>query len=84
MQRQFRFALVLLVLAVAGCAGVPQQGSGFSRERLDALTAAMQADIQKRQIPGAVMLLARNGSIAYFEALGTRDPKSGMPYGAMQ
>ena len=79
MRRQFRFAVVLLVLALAGCAGVPQQGSGFAKERLDALTATMQADIQKRQIPGAVMLLARNGAITYFESLGTRDPKSGMP-----
>ena len=77
---QFRFLVAALVaLALAACAGMPQQGAGFSKERLDALTERMQADVQKGQIPGAVMLVARNGSIAYFEALGTRDPKTGAP-----
>jgi len=80
MTRRIHFAvLVAALVALAACAGMPQQGSGFSKERLDALTARMQADVQKGQIPGAVMLVARNGSIAYFEALGTRDPKTGAP-----
>jgi CubicO group peptidase (beta-lactamase class C family) len=47
---------------------------GFSVERLGRLEAVLRADIAKRQIPGAVVLIARHGKIAYFEALGERDP----------
>jgi CubicO group peptidase (beta-lactamase class C family) len=53
--------------------------AGFSVQRLDALTARLQADIDAKLIPGAVMLIARNGSIAYEKALGVQDPDSGIP-----
>lgn len=46
---------------------------GFSTARLQRLTAAIQADIDKGAIPGAVILLARKGKVAYFEALGFQD-----------
>lgn len=53
--------------------------AGCSPARLDALTRRMQADIDARLIPGAVMLVARNGRIAYEKALGVQDPASGAP-----
>ena len=53
--------------------------AGFSVQRLDALTARLQADIDAKLIPGAVMLIARNGSIAYEKALGVQEPDSGIP-----
>jgi len=53
--------------------------AGFSVQRLDALTARLQADIDAKLIPGAVMLVARNGSIAYEKALGLQDPDGGVP-----
>jgi len=46
---------------------------GFSSDRLKRLTAVIQADIDKGAIPGAVMLIARKGKVAYFEALGFQD-----------
>src|SRR5262245_49533645 len=46
---------------------------GFSSERLQRLTAAVRADVDKGLIPGAVILIARNGKIAYHEAIGFQD-----------
>jgi CubicO group peptidase (beta-lactamase class C family) len=46
---------------------------GFSSERLKRLTGTLQADVDKGTIPGAVVLVARNGKVAYFEAFGFQD-----------
>ncbi len=79
MIRNILIALAAVVLA--GCAGIDQKASSpdFSRERLEALAARVRADVQDKRIPGAVMLVARNGRVAYFEAVGMQDPKSGTP-----
>jgi CubicO group peptidase (beta-lactamase class C family) len=53
--------------------------AGFSRIGLEALTNRIQADIDAGMIPGAVMLIARNGKIAYEKALGLQDPVKGLP-----
>ncbi len=53
-------------------AGQPE-ALGFSAERLKRLGNAFQADIDKGAIPGAVVLIARNGRVAYFEAFGFQD-----------
>jgi len=46
---------------------------GFSAERLDRITRVFQADIDKGAIPGAVLLVARNGKLVYLRALGYQD-----------
>jgi CubicO group peptidase (beta-lactamase class C family) len=46
------------------------QGTGFSSERLQRLTDLLEADVAAGAIPGAVMLIAREGKLAYFEAVG--------------
>jgi CubicO group peptidase (beta-lactamase class C family) len=46
---------------------------GFSSERLNRITKFFQADIDKGAIPGAVVLVARNGKVLYFQALGFQD-----------
>ena len=43
---------------------------GFSSQRLTRLTAAFQAEVDKGVIPGAVVLIARKGKVAYFKAIG--------------
>ncbi len=53
--------------------------NGFSPRRLEALTRRIQADIDARYIPGAAMLIARGGKIAYETALGVQDPATGAP-----
>jgi CubicO group peptidase (beta-lactamase class C family) len=50
------------------------QEAGFRPEGLARLTAAMQEQIDKRRLPGTVAMVVRGGKLAYFEALGRRDP----------
>jgi CubicO group peptidase (beta-lactamase class C family) len=56
---------------------LPQAGRpealGFSAERLKRLGSVFQADVDKGAIPGAVVLIARNGKVVYFEAFGFQD-----------
>lgn len=46
---------------------------GLSAERLQRLTDTMKAGVEKGEIPGAVVLIARRGKIAYLESVGFRD-----------
>jgi CubicO group peptidase (beta-lactamase class C family) len=52
---------------------------GFSSERLKRLTNAFQAEVDKGALPGAVILLARDGQVAYFEAFGFQDREKQAP-----
>jgi len=52
---------------------------GFSAERLDRITQWLKDDIQKGTIPGAVLMIVRNGRVAYFESLGVIDPETKAP-----
>jgi CubicO group peptidase (beta-lactamase class C family) len=52
---------------------------GISTERLERLTRVTQGHIDSGLLPGAVMLIARNGKIAYVKSLGYRDRASGAP-----
>jgi len=53
---------------------------GFSSERLSRIRTAFQAEVDKGVIPGAVILVARRGKVAYFEAIGfqNRENKKNM------
>jgi CubicO group peptidase (beta-lactamase class C family) len=55
------------------------EDAGFSSERLNRITKFFQADIDKGAIPGAVLLVARNGKLVYFQALGYRDREKHVP-----
>src|SRR5262245_12917807 len=50
---------------------------GLSSQRLQRIRNTLQADIDKGLAPGAVLLIARRGQIASFEALGYRDREDG-------
>jgi CubicO group peptidase (beta-lactamase class C family) len=52
---------------------------GFSSERLARISTLFQSNIDKGAIPGAVVLVARNGKIAYFQALGFQDREQHLP-----
>ena len=52
---------------------------GFSSERLNRVAKVFQADVDKGLIPGAVVLIARNGKVAYLEAVGFRDRDKKLP-----
>jgi len=49
---------------------------GLSAERLARVTAMLQANAATNEIPGAVLLIARHGKVAYFESVGLLDPQS--------
>ena len=50
------------------------QEAGFRPEGLARLTAAFQEQIDRQRLPGVVAMVVRGGKLAYFEALGRRDP----------
>jgi CubicO group peptidase (beta-lactamase class C family) len=51
---------------------------GFSTERLARLTRITQEHVEAGRLPGAVILIARQGKIAYFESFGQRDRDRGL------
>jgi len=52
---------------------------GLSSQRLERLGQTIKTQIANERFPGAVVLIARKGKIAYFEPFGQRDPASGAP-----
>ena len=50
---------------------------GLCPERTQRLVQALQAEVDRGRLPGAVVLLARHGRVALFESLGQRDPATG-------
>lgn len=56
----------------------PEEG-GFSSERLARITKLFQADVDKGAIPGAVLLVARDGKVVYLQALGYQDRGKSIP-----
>lgn len=78
---------VLLGLALSGAvlasaqplpAARPEQ-VGLSAERLQMLSEVFKADVAAGKIPGAVLLVARRGKVAWFEPIGSLDPVAGTP-----
>ena len=87
---QMKLHKVICMSAVATCIafsafaqGLPKathpEDVGFSSERLKRLTSVFQTDVDKGTIPGAVVLIARNGKVAYLEAFGFQDREKKVP-----
>lgn len=72
----------LCIAASAWADDIPSaapESLGFSPERLARIGPVIEGEIKKGQYPGAVVLVARKGKVAYFEAIGQLDPASGKP-----
>jgi CubicO group peptidase (beta-lactamase class C family) len=52
---------------------------GFSSERLGHITKILREHTSKGMLPGAILLIVRNGKVAYFEAIGALDPQTETP-----
>ena len=73
-------ALATLAMCVAlpvGAQGIPKAQSpeevGFVATRLKRLSDRLNEGIKNNELPGAVVLIARNGKLAMFESFGFRD-----------
>ena len=73
------FLLVPQALLAQGLTVAVPESVGMSSERLERLTAALQAYVDDDRLAGAVAIVARRGKIAYMEAVGYRDKESGAP-----
>jgi len=72
----------ILTASLVSAQGLPTaspEAVGLSSARLARVTELVKGEIAKGRYPGAVALVARRGKVAYFEALGQRDPQSGAP-----
>ena len=79
-------ALVATSLAVAMPAfgqGIPRAQSpeevGFVATRLKRLSDRIEEGVRNNELPGAVVLIARNGKIVMFDAFGFRDKEAKAP-----
>src|SRR4051812_15577751 len=78
--------LLLAILALAGPSfaeepapvAKPEQ-LGFSSERLQRLTDTYQGYVDRGELPGAVLLIARGDKIAYLRAIGYQDREKKTP-----
>jgi len=79
------FTAVILVLALASllqAVALPKAKPadvGLSAERLARLGRVMQTYVDEGKTKGIVVLLMRNGKVAYHEAFGKLDPEKGTP-----
>jgi CubicO group peptidase (beta-lactamase class C family) len=56
---------------------VAPQKVGLSPERLGRIASALGDEIERGRLPGAVVLVARRGQVAYFESFGYLDRATG-------
>lgn len=64
---------------------VEAQALGFAPERLPRIAAALNAEISRNALPGAVLMIARRGKLGYCETFGYLDPvaRTAMPADAL-
>jgi len=55
------------------------EDAGMSSERLAEIGKALNAEIARGQMPGAVVAIGRKGKLVFFEAFGYRDKDAGAP-----
>ena len=82
----FRATVFCLMLASCGTGfaqGIASAGRaeevGLSTQRLNRISERMKEGVAKGELPGAVVLVAREGKVAYLESFGVRDPASKDP-----
>lgn len=73
---------LVLSSSVAGQSLAPAKSPeevGISSQRLARISREVKADVESGRIPGAVLLVARNGKIASFEAAGFQERSAKKP-----
>src|SRR5689334_18475902 len=81
--RNVFFVIALLVSIPCAFAEAPVTATpdetGFISSGLTRIDAYLKNEIAGNKIPGAVMLIQRNGKTAYFGSFGVRDPSTKEP-----
>ncbi|MGD9879392.1 MAG: serine hydrolase domain-containing protein [Reyranella sp.] len=76
-------ALAMSVALPAGAQGIPKAQSpeevGFVSTRLKRLSDRINEGVKNNELPGAVVLIARNGKLAMFDSFGFRDKEAKVP-----
>lgn len=80
-QRTLLTSLAALLLFLVSQASQAPQGDaqGFSPEKLQQIPAMIQAAVDKKVIPGASALIARNGKVVYTTSVGMQDVEANTP-----
>jgi CubicO group peptidase (beta-lactamase class C family) len=75
-----KLVAISLLALLAACAGpAPLGGAGLDARGLQRMESVVRADVEKKRIPGAVMLVARDGRVLHQSATGLQDPQKGTP-----
>src|SRR5215470_12617093 len=75
-------AIMTLPLAAQAADPLPRakpEDVGMSSQRLALIAKTVNAEIARDQLPGAVLMIARRGKLAYAEIFGYRDKAAGAP-----
>jgi CubicO group peptidase (beta-lactamase class C family) len=76
------FSAALVTSANAQVKDLPRakpEAVGMSSERLARIGATLRADVEAKKLPGAIVLVARDGKVVMFDAIGKLDPASSAP-----
>ncbi len=68
-----------LTLTAQELTKVPAEQVGMSSERLERLSQTFQDYVDDNELPGATILVARKGKVAYFESFGKNDVENNIP-----
>jgi len=76
-------ALALTMALQASAQGIPRAQSpeevGFVSTRLKRLSDRIEEGVKNNELPGAVVLIARNGRLVMFDSFGWRDKEAKVP-----
>ncbi|MBC7635609.1 MAG: beta-lactamase family protein [Acetobacteraceae bacterium] len=80
MRRIFAAALISLWTVASGAVELPTaKPEEVGLARLDRIASFLRAESEAKRLPGSVVMIARNGRVAYAVAFGVRDPATGTP-----
>jgi CubicO group peptidase (beta-lactamase class C family) len=80
--RRLALAALSAALLAGACASMPDAATparSVSTPHLDTFMRRVEADSKAGRLPGAVLLVARDGKLQYAGAVGVQDPATGKP-----
>lgn len=73
------FAANTVTVQAQGLPVVAPETVGLSSAKLEKLKLTLQHEVDQGKFPGVVIMIARNGKLAYSEAIGFQDKAAGTP-----